>query len=938
MTQGAGGLTHQRSDWRVGLAERLQGFADYWRSFRGTEQAGAQQFLQAILDIYGAEHRPGTIFEQHPVKIPAKTAASQRDLFGDGATAAAFTTLRMDMYLPKICVWEMKGPSEQDLERHHEQILGYWARMRPRYMVLCNFHEFWIYDTNDENGQLEAKLKLPLAELPGRSDALLFLRGEQPDLEARAERITADAAMRLGRLVRTMVHASSDPVRDRERIAKLILQCVFAMFAEDTELIPTGMFTAALDSAESEGHMAPVFALFDDLGTKAVNDKTHRYAPYVNGPLFDRSVVTLGIEKDQIAGLHRAARDFDWQDVHPEIFGSIFEQALDPVARHELGAHFTRERDIARVVLPTVVEPWRQRIEHLRHPKDAEALIAELRQFHILDPACGCGNFLYVAFREMKRIEVALRQKWYSLQRKVAKRRADMEPPPDGPWFTVHQLHGIEKEGFAAFLARVVLWIGDHLANRELGLDESAIPLKSLEGNIRHEDALFVDWPRPDGELAIIGNPPYLGVRKLRQELGDDYVERLFERYPLNRAADYVTYWFSQALRVLRPGERAGFVCTNSIAQNESREASIDLILADGATITDAHRSYPWPGEAAVHIAIVNWVMAPYEGVRTLEDRPVRAISPSLTSDVDVTAALPISANEGLCFMGVTPGNHGFVLDAEQRAAILAEDPASEEVIRPFLIGRDVNREVDQRPTRWIIDFAMMKKSDAETFTGAMEHVRRHVWPSRSTNPREKNFKNWWQFWRASGNMRAAIRQLDHVLVIPCVSPRLTVSRQPNDSCFDHQLMVLALGHWYHLGLLQSAIHGVWARARGSTLKGDLRYTNTTIFETYPFPMVEGSRYVPQQVLTGPAGEGLARAAEAFDTERSRTCRELGLGLTKVHNLLDAGKLPDLEAVWSEMNDAATACYGWPAGTWRDRGEVLRRLVELNEEIARGQW
>lgn len=150
--------------------------------------------------------------------------------------------------------------------------------------------------------------------------------------------------------------------------------------------------------------------------------------------------------------------------------------------------------------------------------------------------------------------------------------------------------------------------------------------VERLQATIRHGDALLLDWPRPEGELAIIGNPPYLGVRKLRHELGDEYVEKIFAKYPDNRAADYVTYWFTRALDTLRPGERAGYVATNSIAQNESREASLDRIVAKGGTITEAWKSYPWPGEAAVHIGIVNWVMGPWEGIRRLEGKEVASI------------------------------------------------------------------------------------------------------------------------------------------------------------------------------------------------------------------------------------------------------------------------------------------------------------------------
>ncbi len=927
------------ADWEENLVGRLAAFVEVWRNFQGTEQAGAQQFLQSLMEIYEVSAKPGTVFEQHPVRVLAANTASQGSLFAT-ETAPQYTSDRMDLYLPKVCVWEMKAPGEKKLEKHHDQVLGYWARMRTRYMVLCNFHEFWIYDTDEEGGQLAPKLQFTLEELPGRGDALLFLRGETPDLARRSERVTAEVASVMGRLVRELIAASAATAQDRERIAKFVLECVFAMFAEDTELCPPGLFSEALGKAEKIGMLDPVWTLFDDFGRKDPGDRSNRAAPYVNGPLFDRNHPKLALTTAQVHQLYWAAKNFDWQDVRPEVFGSIFEQSFNVVERHELGAHFTHESDIARVLGPTVIEPWQQRIAAIRTPKDAARVIQQMRAFHVLDPACGCGNFLYVAYREMKRLEAALAARWTHVHRHVAKRSSDVPPPPARPYFTLEQVHGIEVNGFAAFLARVVLWIGEHLARRELALEGETLPLRNLDGTVRHADALFTAWPRPDGELAIVGNPPYLGVRKLRRDLGDEYVERLFEKFPHNRAADFVTCWFTQALNTLKPGERAGFVCTNSIAQNESREASLDRVVAAGGTLTDAWRSYDWPGDAAVHVAIANWVMAPWDGIRTLDGKEVLAITPGLTAGVDASVARHLSGNEDLCFMGVTPGNSDFVLDAAQREAILAEDPASAVVIRPYLVGRDVNREVDQAPTRWVIDFGTLAKADAEKFPGAMRHVRKFVYGTKQAEGDRKSDAEklrWWQFVRPRPDLRRAIHGLDHVLVMPCATVHLIVSRQPTTACFDHQLMVAALPDWYHFGILQSRQHEVWALARGSSIRQFLRYTNTTIFETLPFPLHPGGKYDPRTRPATRQAANLAAAAEAFDELRSATCRARGLGLTKIHNDLEAGKPADLRAAWEAMNDAVDACYGFAAGTWRDDGELLARVLALNAQVAAAQ-
>ncbi len=930
--------THAAADpipeWERNLPGKLEGFVNRWSGFQGTEQAGAQQFLQALLDVYEASFKPGTIFEQHPVRVPSKSKPGAQPSLFAGDDTPEYTTERMDMYLPKLCVWEMKAPAEKNLEKHHPQLLGYWARMRTRYMVLCNFHEFWIYDTNDEDGQLVPKLKFKLDELPARGDSLLFLRGEKADLEQRSERVTAEVAAILGRLVRQMLDKSTDRENDRTRITKFILECVFAMFAEDTELLPPRLFTDVMGEAHRTGKLDGVWSLFDDFGRKNPNDRGNRFAPYVNGSLFDRNHPKIALEESQIHDIYNAAKDFDWQGMRPEIFGSIFEQALDAAERHELGAHFTREVDIDRVIGATVIEPWRQRIAAIRTRQDGERVVREMQAFHVLDPACGCGNFLYVVYREMKRLEAALAAKWTRVQRGTAKRASDVKPPPPRPYFTLSQIHGIEKNEFAVFLARVVLWIGDHLARRELGLEGETLPLENLDANICHGDALLLEWPRPQGELAIVGNPPYLGVRKMRRELGDAYVEQIFERFPDNRAADFVTYWFTGALKVLREGERAGYVCTNSIAQNESREASIDKVIEKGGTITSAWRSYPWPGEAVVHVSVVNWVMAPYDGIKMLDGQEASSISPGLRESVDLTSAQHLPQNEGICFMGVTPGNIEFVLTAEQRDEILAKDPTSGAVIRPYLIGRDVNREVDQTPTRWIIDFGTMTKEEAETFPGAMRWVRKYVYPTRKENRREAYAERWWRFVEARPGLREAIQGRKHVLVIPCVTAHLIISRQNANICFDHKLMVVMLDDYYHFGILQSRIHEAWAWARGSTLKADLAYTNTTIFETLPFPSHPDGRYNPRERPSGKKADRIAIAAKTFDDLRTATCKELGLGLTKIHNALKAGELPELGRVYDALNDAVADDYGFADGVWRDEKEVLRLLLKRNKEIA----
>ncbi|NUN98391.1 MAG: class I SAM-dependent DNA methyltransferase, partial [Candidatus Omnitrophica bacterium] len=416
---------------RATIPEQLMSFARKWRRFGGREQMEAQTFLGELLDIYDAHYPPGTLFEQHTVRVKhAPKKKNQNLLFA--VDEVEYTAERMDMYIPKVCVWEMKGPEETDLGRHHEQVLRYWARMRPRYMVLCNFKEFWIYDTDEENGQNRPKVRFTIDELPEYADALLFLRGEVSHFPQRAERVTREMASRLGQLVREATHGNGGKGVDRERITKFALECVFAMFAEDTDLFPRGLFSRSLEEAGRAGSLGPVYDLFEDLGRPDTEGKVNRLAPYVNGSLYDRRQARITLSPEHIEVLHSAARDFDWRDVRPEIFGSIFEQALDPADRHELGAHFTREEDILKVVTPTVLVPWRRKIRAAKLPKDVEKVAEEMRLFHVLDPACGCGNFLYVVYREMKRLESVIKEQWHWAQRRAGARKWAIPPPPQG--------------------------------------------------------------------------------------------------------------------------------------------------------------------------------------------------------------------------------------------------------------------------------------------------------------------------------------------------------------------------------------------------------------------------------------------------------------------------------------------------------------------------
>ncbi|MCC7477887.1 class I SAM-dependent DNA methyltransferase [bacterium] len=945
----------------LSLPERLQRFSRKWldriHDHMMTEMSSAQSFCADLLQAYEVEYIPGRVFEQHPLKI---RKPSNGGLFGEGRKEE-YSQERMDLYLPEICIWEMKGPNEK-LADHVEQVFRYWIPMQTRYVVLCNFREIWVWDTAQAGGTRDPLFTLKLEALPDNPDALLFLRGQEAGVLSHSEKVTREIAGQIGRVIQTKVYEAPEREREavRERLTKFALECVFAMFAEDSGLIPSKLFTVAIDKALKIDDLAPVISLFMDFDRADPAERSNPDVPFVNGELYDGNYPAVRLERGMLTQFHAAAKGFDWREVRAEVFGSIFEMALDRDLRHELGAHFTGHEDIMKVVEPTVVRPWRERIAACRNHQDFMALLNKLRDYHILDPACGCGNFLYIAYREMKRLERYMMNEWERCY-KVGRKKGEYRSCPPGPYFTVANLHGIDIQPWAVTLTRVVLWIGEHLANQELDLGESILPLKSLKDNIICADALFTDWfPREKDdprELAIIGNPPFMGRHKMRAALGDDYVDQLHKAFPNNRNADLVTYWYPKAIAALRKGERAGFVSSNSIAQNESREASLDKIIEAGGTIHDAWKSYPWPGEAAVHVSIVNWISSKFDGQLILAGTAVISLGAQLSAGTDMSSAKAIRANEMLCFKGIEPGCEQFIIDRETRERLLLEDAQSANVIMPFIDGRDLNRSIDASATRWIIDFTFVSEEQHKLYPAVLKYLREHVYPLKIANNRktEKEKTEWTKFRRTVMQMRMAISNLDRFVVVPHVSPHVLAAFLDRNTLCSNLIEVIALDSYYHFGILQSAIHEYWAWARGSTLKGDLRYTNTTIFETFPFPLllaagdgaqdgardsvpysaaeaaapkprsarkagkqadlqaasaaVEGAKgkstghspalhsdghalsYNPRVVPDTPQAARVSAVARELYEKRQAACKALNLGLTKLYNLIK-GKTP----------------------------------------------
>jgi len=663
--------------------------------------------------------------------------------------------------------------------------------------------------------------------------------------------------------------------------------------------------------------------------------------PYFDGGLY-ATIEPFELTTEECEALLQACQT-DWSQVRPEIFGTLFQQSLGKAERHAFGAHYTSPADIARIIEPTLIRPWTQRIvDAWNSIPDLERALHDLSQLRVLDPACGCGNFLYMAYREMRRLE-------RRIAARIEERRRGGRAGTYGlSIVSVDQFQGMDINAFACEVAKVTLMIAKKLSADELDDDANVLPLDNLESNIREADALFTDWPAFD---ICIGNPPYLGRRRVIEERGAEYSSKLARAYPLiSGVSDYVCYWFRFAHDKMPLGGRAGLVGTNSIREGQSRQASLDYVVDNGGVITDAVSSLKWDGTAQVNVSIVNWVKNDdgASKVLWLQEAQVRRevdwIYPDLTADLDLRSARPLRVNTRpkRCFQGQTPGHvKGFVLSSDE--SVRARQAGAGSVVRPFITGDDLNNS--GRPERWIIDFDVEDAATAKALDhAAFEQVKRLVLPDRiaraakeekanqailakdscaRVNWHHRNFlARWWQLSYRRADLLRALRPLDRYIALsryaiadrPSVYAFLSTDIRPSD-----KVVAFAFDDDYSFGILTSSLHRLWFERRCTTLGQAVTYTNSTVFDTFPWPQ-------------NPTIEQVERIINVVARLQVHREERVAAGLT-LGAQYDALRLPGqnrLRDLHTELDDCVRNAYGF-----EHPAEDLASLLALNELMVR---
>lgn len=659
--------------------------------------------------------------------------------------------------------------------------------------------------------------------------------------------------------------------RKNLRIARFLNRVVFCFFAEDTGLLPPDLFSNLLKGGLDDPHhlattMESLFGVMATGGNFG-KDKIRHF----NGHLFEEATV-FELTDDELRKLAEAG-EYSWQFIEPSIMGTLFERALEPEQRSQLGAHYTSEADIKTLVEPVLMAPLRREWATLKgtlatayvkgkgSPDQRDELGAFQKQLAattVLDPACGSGNFLYVALQLLlgleKEVVAYATQLGFKLTPKVG----------------VQQLRALEINPYAYELAQVSVQIGYLQWRRDNGFDNDRTPvLQNLDG-FRNEDALLEPhfgrkaknlkearadehtadtslkfyteraWPKCD---VIVGNPPFLGGKLLRRELGDDYVAALFSTFAhrVEPQADLCCYWFEKSRKQIEKNEcrRAGLLATQGIRGGANREVLKQIKESGDIFFAVSDRAWVLNG-ANVHISMVGFDDGS-ETSRQLDGTTVSQIHSNLSAQAgDTTLAQRLPSMSDIVFMGDTKGGSFDVDDATAQSWLLAPNPGGKpnsDVLVPWANGLTVTRRT---PPMWIVDFGLRDELEAKVYKAPYAQVQQHVLPERRKNKRATYAKYWWRHVEARPAMLAALSALPRFLATVAVSKHRLFSWLERPLLPDHQLFAYAeSGDWF-FGILHSRFHEVWARSQGTQVRereSGFRYTPTTCFETFPFPL-----------------------------------------------------------------------------------------------------
>ncbi len=1036
-------------------------FIQRWQHNTASELATAQSFVMDLCDLLGVTKPHPTPEQDYMFERPVTFA------HGDGSTSSG----RIDCYRRGHFVLEAKKLKagshtkgfDDGLLRARSQGEGYaralpGAEGRPPFVLVVDVGTvIEVYAEFSKTGGTYTPYpdprshRLQLADLarPEVQDRLRRIWTDPDSLNpARiSAQVTREVAALLAQLAKSLEGNGANFKQNQalplvhhafvapETVAAYLTRCLFSMFAEDVELLPKGAFLGLLqthrdDPATLQQMLRILWADMDRGGFSAALAKP---VLHFNGKLFKGAGVdgySLLLTPEQIDLLIAAAKS-NWREVEPAIFGTLLERALDPTERHALGAHYTPRAYVERLVLPTVIEPLRADWANaqaaalvLAHEaaalqgKAMEAKLAEARAevkkfhhqlctTHVLDPACGSANFLYVTLEHLKRLEGEVVNQLEALG------HTQDQLGFEGETVTLQQLRGIELNERAAALAELVLWIGYlqwHIRTR--GNAAVAEPVVHNYGNIERRDAVLAwdaqevayddagqllsrwdgttfkthpvtgeqvpdeaaqvpqwrylcarqaQWPQAD---FIVGNPPFIGNKRMRDALGDGYVQALRGAWPeIPESADFVMFWWHHAAAQVAAGRtrRMGLITTNSLTMVFNRRV-VQAALDKGTHLEMAISDHPWVDSgngAAVRIAMTVLATGSSEGnlLIVTDEQPgehgeatvtlcprAGLVHADLTVGANVANLKTLQANKGLACPGVQLSGQGFILTPPEADAM--RTAGSGALVKRYFTGRDLMQTMREQ---YVIDtFGLDGVTLRDQHPSIYQWLFDRVKPDRDLNPRESYRLQWWRHAETRSKFRAALQDLPGFIVTSRTARHRVFQLTDATTLPETKVLIVALADTFALGVLQSSTHVTFANLTGGWLGvgNDSTYNHSDCFEKFPFPDEDTG-------LTPALRERIAHLAEQIDAHRKRVLApesgNTGLTLTGLYNVLAAlregraltakektqhsqGVVSVLRELHDELDAAVLAAYGLPTNASTD--DILAHLVQLNTQRA----
>ena len=915
-------------------------FIAKWRRSRGQEAAGAQEWFIDLCRVVGH----GTPNELDPMQSWFTFERSLREASG--------RTGRADVYKQGYFAWEFKG-LHRDLNDAYAQLQRYREALNnPPILAVSDFQTIEIH-TNFTN-KVSVVHTIPLSELdePDNIELLRNVFNEPFKLEPQItpDEVTRETADIFAEIAISMRERGIDSLE----VARFLNRLVFCFFAQDVRLLPDRVLSDLCENYNA--HPTEFDAALSELFHSMNEGKRFGFTPipHFNGDLFKDpgTVLMTDVELEKLV----EATQPNWAHIDPSIFGTLFERVIDPEKQGLIGAEYTTEADILTVINPVIMDPLRDEwsvlqaqvgalmlFEGRRDEKQAAQLLREFQSrissLTMLDPACGSGNFLYVALRQLR-----------DLEKDILRVAAEHGLQGFTPQVSPEQFLGIERDEYASELARTSIWIGYLQWSIENGYPFQQEPILSALNTIERRDAILErdeegnpiepEWPTAN---YIVGNPPFLGHVPFREQLGDEYVDAVYglygERIP--NSSDLCCYWFEKARAEIEAGgcKRAGLLATQAIRFQSNRPV-LERIKQSGDifhVVSDREWRSNDPNAASVHISVICFDDGAEE-VRVLDNIFTSNINADLTRGPDLTTAKRLQENSGISFVGDMKSGPFEISRCVAENMLRQPNPhglPNSDVVRPWLIGRDINQISRDM---WIIDFGTdMSEEEAALYEAPFEYVRANVKPIRENNRIRRRSERWWLHATPAPNMRRALHGMDRYIATSLTSQNRMFAYVNGDVLPDITVTVFARDDDYFFGILQSHIHTLWAEGAGSQLReaeSGLRYTPTTCFETFPFPRPDDA----QREAVATAANELNMLRENWlnptDMLGQPALSESQLRRRTLTNLYNDNPTW-LQNAHSKLDAAVADAYGWTHDLTDE--QILDRLLALNLERAEEQ-